>query len=276
MSDHMPPLLAVRDLKTHFPIRKGILRKQVGAVKAVDGVSFDVCAGQTVALVGESGCGKTTVGRSLMRLVEPSAGRVELNGIDLLQLEAKDLRAERRKIQMVFQDPSTSLNPRHTVREIIAEGIVSFGLAESKEQLESQVLEMLLRVKLEPEHLDRYPHEFSGGQRQRIGIARALAVKPQLMICDESVSALDVSIQAQILDLLQELQQQFGIAYLFITHDLSVVRYLADEVLVMFGGKIKERGPTQEIFNHPQDSYTQTLLAAIPMIEGWQPANPLR
>ena len=260
------PLLRVRDLRTHFPIRKGMLRKQVGAVKAVDGVSFDVLAGQTVALVGESGCGKTTVGRSLLRLVEPSAGSVELCGQELLGLEPARLRPLRKQIQMVFQDPTTSLNPRHTVRQIIAEGIVSFGLAESKQDLERQIRLIMDQVKLSGNYLERYPHEFSGGQRQRIGIARALAVRPKVVICDESVSALDVSIQSQILNLLAELQRELNIAYLFITHDLSVVRYIADEVLVMYGGKIQERGPTEQIFSDPQHPYTRTLLASVPLI----------
>ncbi len=258
------PLLEVEDLKTWFPIRKGVLRKVVGHVRAVDGVNLTIRRGQTLALVGESGCGKTTVGRSLLRLVEPISGAVRYQGRDLLQLTPRELRPIRRAIQMVFQDPMTSLNPRLRVRDIIAEGLESFGIGATEDERTDRVAQVLERVRLSPDHMRRFPHEFSGGQRQRIGIARALAVEPEIIVCDEAVSALDVSIQAQILNLLGELQADLGIAYLFITHDLSVVRYLADEVAVMYLGQIVERAPTEELFSTPRHPYTEGLLAAVP------------
>jgi len=256
------PLLEVENLRTWFPIRRGILRKVAGHVRAVDDVSFSVERGKT--LVGESGCGKTTVGRSLLRLLEPDEGSVRFQGKDLLSLSSADLRPLRQKIQMVFQDPMTSLNPRMRVRDLVAEGIDAFGLASSREDREARVLLALRRVKLSAEHLNRFPHEFSGGQRQRIGIARALAVEPELLVCDEAVSALDVSIQAQILNLLGNLQEELGLAFVFITHDLSVVRYLADEVAVMYLGQIVERGPAERLFNEPAHPYTKGLLSAVP------------
>lgn len=262
MSDEL--LLDVKQLRTWFPIRKGILRKAVGHVRAVDGVSFQVKRGQTLALVGESGCGKTTVGRSLLRLVEPQGGQVHFQGQDLLQLNEEELRPVRRKIQMVFQDPMTSLNPRMRVLDLVAEGLDAFGLTSSKTEREQRVAAALERVKLSPDQMSRFPHEFSGGQRQRIGIARALAVEPDLLICDEAVSALDVSIQAQVLNLLGELQEELGLAFLFITHDLSVVRYLADEVAVMYLGQIVERAPAAQLFTAPSHPYTKGLLAAVP------------
>ncbi|NLE87479.1 MAG: ABC transporter ATP-binding protein [Myxococcales bacterium] len=257
-------LLRVRDLRTWFPIRKGLLRKVVGHVRAVDGVSFDVRAGQTLALVGESGCGKTTVGRSLLRLVPVAGGSVHFRGRDLLALPEQELRPVRRSLQMVFQDPMTSLNPRMRVRDLVAEGLQSFGIGANEAERTERVAEVLRRVRLSPDHMRRFPHEFSGGQRQRIGIARALAVEPELIICDEAVSALDVSIQAQVLNLLGELQADLGLAYLFITHDLSVVRYLAHEVAVMYLGQIVEHGPTEPLFALPKHPYTQGLLAAVP------------
>lgn len=258
------PLLEVEDLKTWFPIRRGVLRKVVGHVRAVDGVSFSIRAGQTLALVGESGCGKTTVGRSLLRLLPVAGGTIRFQGKNLLELSEEELRPLRRSLQMVFQDPMTSLNPRLRVRELVAEGLVSFGIGANEAERTERVAEVLRRVRLSPDHMNRFPHEFSGGQRQRIGIARALAVEPRLIICDEAVSALDVSIQAQILNLLKELQAELGIAYLFITHDLSVVRYLADEVAVMYLGQIVEQGPTEALFSSPKHPYTQGLLAAVP------------
>src|SRR5690606_4339384 len=230
------PLLEVEDLKAGFPIRRGVLRKVGGHVRAVDGVSFSIRAGQTHAHVGESGCGRTTVGRSLLRLLPVAGGTIRVQGKNLLDLSEEELRPLRRSLQMVFQDPMTSLNPRLRVRELVAEGLVSFGIGANEAERTERVAEVLRRVRLSPDHMNRFPHEFSGGQRQRIGIARALAVEPRLIICDEAVSALDVSIQAQILNLLKELQAELGIAYLFITHDLSVVRYLADEVAVMYLG----------------------------------------
>lgn len=258
------PLLEVKDLKTWFPIKRGVLRRTVGHVRAVDGVSFSVERGKTLALVGESGCGKTTVGRSILRLVEPQSGSVKFHGRELLGLAEAELRPLRQKMQMVFQDPMTSLNPRMRVLDLIAEGIDSFGLASSKSEREGRVEQALQRVKLSADHMKRFPHEFSGGQRQRIGVARALAVEPELIVCDEAVSALDVSIQAQILNLLGQLQSDLGLSYVFITHDLSVVRYLADEVAVMYLGEIVETAPARELFVEPRHPYTQGLVLAVP------------
>ena len=270
-SEPAPPLLEVENLKTWFPIRKGVLRKTVGHVRAVDGVSFSIDRGQTLALVGESGCGKTTVGRSILRITEPSGGEVRHHGEDLLALGRAELAPHRRKLQMVFQDPMTSLNPRLRVKDIIAEGLLSFGLGATESERTEVVATQLKRVRLDPTQMSRYPHEFSGGQRQRIGIARALAVEPELVILDEAVSALDVSIQAQILNLLGDLQRELGLAYLFITHDLSIVRYLADRVSVMYLGQIVEEGETRRIFESPGHPYTRGLLAAVP---GVNPAAP--
>jgi oligopeptide/dipeptide ABC transporter ATP-binding protein len=259
-----PPLLQVENLRTWFPIHQGLWKRVVGHVRAVDDVSFSVESGKTLALVGESGCGKTTVGRSLLRLVQPQAGRVMFEGQDLLSLPEVELRDVRRNIQMVFQDPMTSLNPRLRVLDLVAEGIDAFGLAQTSAGRRAQVIAALNKVQLTEEHLRRFPHEFSGGQRQRIGIARALAVQPKLLICDEAVSALDVSIQAQILNLLGQLQRDLGLSYLFITHDLSVVRHLADEVAVMYLGQIVEHAPTEQLFARPAHPYTKGLLAAVP------------
>jgi oligopeptide/dipeptide ABC transporter ATP-binding protein len=261
------PLLRVENLKVWFPIKKGIFRKTVGWVRAVDGIDLTIQRGQTLALVGESGCGKTTVGRSLLRLLEPREGRVWFEGKELLSLSPAELHPYRQKLAMVFQDPMTSLNPRLRVRDIVAEGMESFGLGKSDAERTERVVLALERVRLDPDHLYRFPHEFSGGQRQRIGLARALAVEPRLVILDEAVSALDVSIQAQMLNLLGELQDELGLTYLFITHDLSVVRYLADEVAVMYLGQIVERGPAERIFESPCHPYTEGLLAAVPSVE---------
>ena len=265
--DNAEPLLRVEGLRTWFPIKKGILRRTVGHVRAVDGVDLQIHAGKTTALVGESGCGKTTVGRSILRLIEPTAGKVFFDGQDLLSLDAAALRKARQNIQMVFQDPMTALDPRLRVRDIVAEGMHSFGIGHNDEERTERVVAMLKRVQLDPDYLWRFPHEFSGGQRQRIGIARALAVGPKLLICDEAVSALDVSIQAQIINLLGELQAELGLSYLFITHDLSVVRYLAEDVCVMYLGQVVERAPTVELFRAPQHPYTQGLLAAVPSVD---------
>jgi peptide/nickel transport system ATP-binding protein len=266
------PILRVQGLRCLFPITRGVFQRAVGYVRAVDGVDLEVPAGGTLALVGESGCGKTSVGRAILRIMEPSAGNVWFEGVDLMQLSQRDLRPFRRRIQMVFQDPMTSLNPRMRVREIVAEGLYSFNLVKTLAQRTERVASLLERVKLDPRQMMRYPHEFSGGQRQRIGIARALAVEPKLIICDEAVSALDVSIQAQILNLLRELQQQDGLSYLFIAHDLSVVRYLADRVSVMYLGQIVESGETERIFADPQHPYTRGLLRAVPSIDPQKPA----
>lgn len=264
MSESVPALLEVRQLRTWFPIKRGIFKKTVGHVRAVDGVSLRLEKGKTLALVGESGCGKTTVGRSLLRLVDPQAGEVRFSGTDLLTLSSRDMHAFRRRLQMIFQDPMTSLNPRMRVEALVAEGLDSFGLCSTKSERKERVAQALDRVKLGPDVMKRFPHEFSGGQRQRIGIARALVVGPELLVCDEAVSALDVSIQAQILNLLGSLQAETGMSYLFITHDLSVVRYLADEVAVMYLGQIVEQAPVSELFSHPAHPYTRGLLASVP------------
>jgi peptide/nickel transport system ATP-binding protein len=261
------PILRVEGLRTWFPIKGGLFQRTVGHVRAVDGVDLEIAPGQTLALVGESGCGKTTVGRSILCLEPAQEGRVWFDGVDLLSLSERELRAYRRQLQIVFQDPMASLNPRMRVRDIIAEGMNSFGIGADAEQRTRRVTELLEKVQLDPDQMWRYPHEFSGGQRQRICIARALAVEPRLLICDESVSALDVSIQAQILNLLGDLQQELGLSYLFITHDLGVVRYLADQVAVMYLGQIVEHGPTARIFEDPRHPYTRGLLAAIPSID---------
>jgi peptide/nickel transport system ATP-binding protein len=266
-SSSREPLLRVEGLRTWFPVKKGVLRRTVGHVRAVDGVDLQVLRGQTLALVGESGCGKTTVGRSILRLVPATAGKVFFGGKDLLALPEADLQPLRRDIQMVFQDPMTSLDPRLRVRDIVAEGMEIFGIGESDADRTERVAALLTKVQLGSEHLWRFPHQFSGGQRQRIGIARALAVEPKLLICDEAVSALDVSIQAQILNLLGQLRDDLGLTYLFITHDLSVVRYLADDVAVMYLGQIVENGPTARLFGDPQHPYTQGLLAAVPSVD---------
>jgi peptide/nickel transport system ATP-binding protein len=260
-------LLRVEGLRTWFPIKRGLFRRTVGHVRAVDGIDLEVRAGQTVALVGESGCGKTTVGRSILGLVRPQEGRVLYRGVDLATLDESALHPYRRKLQIVFQDPAASLNPRMRVRDLVAEGMHSFGIGATQRERTERVAEALRRVQLNPDHMWRYPHEFSGGQRQRIGIARALAVDPELVICDEAVSALDVSIQAQILNLLSDLQRELGLAFLFITHDLSVVRYLAHEVAVMYLGQVVERAPTARLFESPEHPYTRGLLAAVPSLD---------
>ena len=255
-------LLNVANLKTHFPIRAGILQKPVGWVRAVDGVSFTINEGECVGLVGESGCGKTTLGRTLLRLIEPTAGTIQFAG-----QEITDLRAFRRQAQMIFQDPYGSLNPRMTVGRIIGEPLRIHKLSQSKNDEHDRVAELLKSVGLAPEHARRYPHEFSGGQRQRIGIARALAVQPKFIVCDEPVSALDVSVQAQIINLLSELQEKFKLTYLFIAHDLAVVEHISDRVLVMYFGKIVEAASAAEIYDHPMHWYTQALLSAVPDID---------
>jgi oligopeptide/dipeptide ABC transporter ATP-binding protein len=261
------PLLEVEGLRTWFPIKEGLLRRTVGHIRAVDGVSFRIAPGKTMALVGESGCGKTTVGRSLLRLIEPDQGAVRYRGRNLLELAPKELRQARRELQMVFQDPTTALDPRMRVREILTEGMEAYGIGKSDTDRVERARVLLETVRLEGRHLNRYPHEFSGGQRQRLGIARALSVEPKLIVLDEAVSALDVSIQAQILNLLSDLQRDLGLAFLFITHDLSVVRYIADEVCVMYLGQVVERAKTEDLFRAPKHPYTQGLLASIPSID---------
>ena len=260
-------LLRVSGLQTWYPINQGLMRRTTGWIQAATDISFEIAAGETLALVGESGCGKSTVGRSILRLESPQKGEVVFEGHDLLSLDEAALRAARRRVQIIFQDPNASLDPRMRIRDQIAEGMQSFGIGANEAERTERVASLLERVQLDAATMDRYPHEFSGGQRQRICIARALAVEPRLIVCDESVSALDVSIQAQILNLLRELQDELGLSYLFITHDLSVVKYLAQRVAVMYLGEIVEHGPTARIFEAPSHPYTKGLLAAIPSID---------
>ena len=260
------PLLIVNNLKVHYPIRKGLFKRVVGHVRALDGVTIEIAKGQTVAIVGESGSGKTTMGKGILQLVRPTDGSVVFNGEELTQISGKDLQRKRSDIQVVFQDPYSSMNPRMMIKDIIEEGMLAQGIGKTKEDRLQRVDKLLEQVGLEAQHKYRYPHEFSGGQRQRICIARALAVEPKLIICDEPTSALDVSIQAQILELLIDLQDRLGLTYLFITHNISVVEYLAHTVAVMYEGKIVEQGSVDDVLYNPQHSYTKKLLSAVPHI----------
>jgi oligopeptide transport system ATP-binding protein len=262
--DDTAPLVDVRGLVKHFPVRKGLFGGIAGWVKAVDGVSFGVPRKGTLGLVGESGCGKTTVGRALLRLIEPTAGQVFYEAVDITTFDADQMRRHRKHMQIIFQDPYSSLNPRMTAGAIIGEALAIHDLAEGADQRD-RVRTLLLRVGLQADHADRYPHEFSGGQRQRIGIARALACRPRFIVCDEPVSALDVSIQAQVINLLEDLQAEFEISYLFIAHDLAVVRHISDRVAVMYMGKIVESATREELFARPQHPYTLALLSAVPV-----------
>ena len=257
------PLLQVRDLKTHFPVKRGLLQRTVDHVRAVDGISFEVGQGETLGLVGESGCGKTTAGRTVLRLAPATSGEVIFDGKPVFQQNAVDMRALRREMQIIFQDPGGSLNPRMRVGRLVGEPLLVHGLADG-EDLRSRVEDLLERCGLWKQAADRYPHEFSGGQRQRIGIARALALQPRLIVCDEPTSALDVSIQSQILNLLADLQDEFGLSYLFISHDMAVVHHVCDRIAVMLDGKIVEIGERDRIIHEPQHEYTKALLSAVP------------
>ena len=278
-------LLEVRNVKKHFPLKSGFLSKSAGAVRAVDGVSFSVHKGETLGLVGESGCGKTTLGKVLLRLIPATSGEVLFEGQDIFTLNASNLRKIRREIQLIFQDPYSSLNPRMTVGDIIGEPLIIHGIGNAV-QRESRVKSLLDIVGLAEYHYRRYPHEFSGGQRQRIGIARALALNPKLIVCDEPVSALDVSIQSQVLNLLEDLQKELGLTYLFIAHNLSVVKHISDRVAVMYLGTMVELSPSDDLYAHPMHPYTQALLSAIPhanpelkmeriILEGDVPPSPI-
>lgn len=260
----MSAILEVRNLKKHYPIRKGLLAKQVGAVKAVDGVTLTVETGETLAVVGESGCGKSTTGRAILRLIEPTDGEVFFEGQDVRALSPEQLRRFRTDMQMVFQDPYASLDPRWTVQRTLEEPLLTHH-SMGRNEVKSRVEELMEVVGLSPYQAHRFPHEFSGGQRQRIGIARALALNPKFIVCDEPVSALDVSIQAQVLNLMQDLQEQFGLTYMFISHDLSVVKFISDRVAVMYLGKVVELAPTAELFKEALHPYTQALMSAVPV-----------
>ena len=264
MGESNGKLLVVQNLKKHFPVKKGVFSRVSAWVKAVDDISFHIGPGETLGLVGESGCGKTTAGRTILRLIEPTGGRVDFEGKDVASLTGQELRSVRKHMQIIFQDPYSSLNPRMTVGSIVAEGLVVHAIGTRQTRLEI-VKQTLERVGLSPQYINRYPHEFSGGQRQRIGVARALALNPRFIVCDEPVSALDVSVQSQVVNLLVDLKLKFGIAYLFISHDLSVVKYISDRVAVMYLGEIVELSECDELYRRPLHPYTQALLSAVPV-----------
>jgi oligopeptide transport system ATP-binding protein len=258
-------LLSVRKLTKEFPLKGGLFASHAGSIRAIDGVDFDIDRGETLGLVGESGCGKSTTGRCALRLIEPTSGDINFEGKNVRSLEAGELRILRRDIQIIFQDPYASLNPRMSIGAIVGEALIIHRLTKTRRQFEERVVNLLETVGLQADHMSRHPHEFSGGQRQRIGIARALAVEPKLIICDEPVSALDVSIQAQVINLLEDLQQKFGLAYLFIAHDLSVVEHISRRVAVMYLGRIVETAPARELYTSPLHPYTEALLSAVPI-----------
>lgn len=260
-------VLSAQDIRMHFPVRKGLLQRQVGLVKAVDGVTLELRAGETLGLVGESGCGKSTLGRALIRLYEPTAGSVSICGQDITTLSGEALRSQRINFQMIFQDPYSSLNPRMTVHQILSEPLRTHGITHTAAETDREVAELMAKVGLSPRFVRKYPHEFSGGQRQRIAIARALAPRPKVIICDEPVSALDVSIQAQILNLMRKLQRELKLSYLFIAHDISVVRHISDRIAVMYLGKIVEAAATEELFASPRHPYTKALLSSVPVAD---------
>ncbi|NLE93142.1 MAG: dipeptide ABC transporter ATP-binding protein [Chloroflexi bacterium] len=266
MTENNNVLVKVENLKMHFPIYRGVIQRQVGSVRAVDGVSFKINKGETLGLVGESGCGKSTTGRTILQLYKPTDGNIYFEDVDLTKLRSEEMRMMRKNIQMIFQDPYASLNPRMTIRDIIAEPLVAFGTASGKE-VDDRVRTLMNLVKLDPDFMLRYPHEFSGGQRQRIGIARAMANNPTFVVCDEPISALDVSIQAQVINLFEDLQSEFNLTYLFIAHDLSMVRHISNRVAVMYLGIIVELADRNEIYENPIHPYTKALLSAIPVAD---------
>ncbi|TVQ31363.1 MAG: ABC transporter ATP-binding protein [Phycisphaeraceae bacterium] len=262
-----PPILEVNGLKVHFPVRSGVLQRVTGWVKAVDGVDFHVREGETLGLVGESGCGKTTLGRAVLRLIPPTAGEVRYRGNNLLTAGGAEMKRLRQEMQIIFQDPAGSLNPRMRIASIVSEPLRVHGVCNDKDELRERVQTLLERCGMPRNCVDRYPHEFSGGQRQRIGIARALALSPKFIVCDEPTSALDVSVQSQILNLLRDLQGEFGMSYLFISHDMAVIQHMCDRIAVMLGGKIVEEGPRERILQEPQKDYTKALLSAVPVAD---------
>jgi peptide/nickel transport system ATP-binding protein/oligopeptide transport system ATP-binding protein len=276
MSNNTEYLLEVKNLTKHFPIKKGVFRRVVGHVRAVEDVSFKIKKGKTLGLVGESGCGKTTTGRTLLKLYEPTGGEAIYHGVNIFEKSRRDLKALRTKMQIIFQDPYSSLNPRLPVFELVGEALREHNIVRNNREMQEKVLEVIQKCGLSKEHATRYPHQFSGGQRQRIGIARALALNPEFIVCDEAVSALDVSIQAQIINLLKDLQDEMGLSYLFISHDLSVVRLISDEVGVMYLGQMVEMGTKEQVFRNPRHPYTQVLLEAAPLYDPRNRANRKR
>lgn len=260
-------LVSVKNLKKYFPIKSGVIKRQTGSVRAVDDVSFEIQKGKVLGIVGESGCGKSTLGRTMLRLIDPTEGNVEYAGKNIFQMNKREINHLRTKMQIIFQDPYSSLNPRLPIYEIVGEAMIQHGIAKNKREMKEKAIEVIMKCGLFPEQVERYPHQFSGGQRQRICIARALAVNPQFIVCDEAVSALDVSIQSQIINLLKDAQEDFGLTYLFISHDLSVVKFISDEVAVMYLGQIVEKGSKKEIFTNPLHPYTEALLSAVPSFD---------